>query len=224
MNPADIQDDPYNVIITGVGGQGNVLCSRMLGSMLTGKGYHVTIGETFGASQRGGSVMSHIRISKRSAWSPQIPKGTAHLIFALEPSEAFRVLGAYGNPGTLLIWNTRPVYPISVIAGERRYPGREEMQKGLDELTARNWPLNATEKATELGNAIFSNIIMIGALSVLHLLPFSREDFVDELAATLPSIKVDINMKAFDAGADLLSSANGDRPLLDPTPDSFGKP
>ena len=212
MNPVDIQEDPFNVIITGVGGQGNLLCSRMLGSMLTGKGYHVTIGETFGASQRGGSVMSHMRISKRSAWSPQIPNGRAHLVLALEPSEAFRVLGAYGNPGTLLLWNTRPVYPISVITGEKRYPGQAEIQKGLDELTARNWPLNATEKATELGNAIFANIIMIGALSVLGLLPFSREDFLGELAATLPPNKVDINIKAFDAGALLLSSAKGGAP------------
>ena len=139
-------------------GQGNVLSSRMLGSMLTRKGYQVTIGETFGASQRGGSVMSHIRISQRSIWSPQMPGGRAHLIIALEPSEAFRVLGVYGNPETRLIWNTRPVYPVSVICGETTYPGYAEMQKGLNELTAQNWSLNATTKAMELGNAIFANI------------------------------------------------------------------
>jgi len=98
MSTMALKHDPYNLIITGVGGQGNVLSSRMLGTMLTAKGFYVTIGETFGASQRGGSVMSHIRVSQRSAWSPQIPSGRAHLVMALEPSEAFRVLGVYGNP------------------------------------------------------------------------------------------------------------------------------
>ena len=164
MSTIALKHDPYNLIITGVGGQGNVLSSRMLGTTLTRSGYQVTIGETFGASQRGGSVMSHIRISQRSAWSPQIPGGRAHLVMALEPSEAFRVLGVYGNLETQLIWNTRPVYPVSVICGEKKYPAHEEIQAGLNEMTARNWSLNATAKAMELGNAIFANIIMLGAL------------------------------------------------------------
>lgn len=77
MNTITLQHDPYNLIITGVGGQGNVLASRMVGDMLSRKGFDITIGETFGASQRGGSVMSHIRISKKGSLSPQIPKGKA---------------------------------------------------------------------------------------------------------------------------------------------------
>ena len=72
--------DPYNIIITGVGGQGNVMSSRILGNMLVDRGYHVTIGETFGASQRGGSVMSHMRVSKKSIWSPQIPEYRADTV------------------------------------------------------------------------------------------------------------------------------------------------
>ena len=67
--------DPYNIVITGVGGQGNVMASRVLSNMLVRKGFKVTIGETFGMSQRGGSVMSHIRVSPTTVWSPQIPKG-----------------------------------------------------------------------------------------------------------------------------------------------------
>ena len=82
MEKSELSYDPYNVIITGVGGQGNVLASRVLGNMLSEKGLQVTIGETFGASQRGGSEMSHLRISAVSSWSPQIPKGKAHLVVA----------------------------------------------------------------------------------------------------------------------------------------------
>ena len=78
MNNVSLPYDPYNVIITGVGGQGNVMASRVVGIMLSRQGLQVTIGETFGASQRGGSVMSHLRISTGSSWSPQIPKGRCH--------------------------------------------------------------------------------------------------------------------------------------------------
>ena len=98
MEKTTLLCDPYNVIITGVGGQGNVMASRVLGNMLSVKGLQITIGETFGASQRGGSVMSHLRISAGSTWSPQIPEGCAHMVVALEPIEALRVLMVYGNP------------------------------------------------------------------------------------------------------------------------------
>ena len=204
MSAVQLRQDPYNLIITGVGGQGNVLSSRMLGGMLTHNGYFITIGETFGASQRGGSVMSHVRISQRAAWSPQIPGGKAHLVIALEPAEALRVLGAYGTPATLLIWNTRPIYPVSVISGEQQYPPGAEIRQALAGLCARNWPLNATQKAMDLGSAIFANIIMLGALSELGLLPFSRRDFSETLSATLPPDKVSINLDAFDSAAALL--------------------
>ena len=83
MNDKTLAVDPYNVIITGVGGQGNVMASRIVGNILSRTGLTVTIGETFGASQRGGSVMSHLRISATSYWSPQIPKGKCHLVVSL---------------------------------------------------------------------------------------------------------------------------------------------
>ena len=85
MTAKQLSKDPYNVIITGVGGQGNVMASRVLSNMLVQKGYYITIGETFGASQRGGSVMSHIRVSSKSTWSPQVPKGRADVVVTLEP-------------------------------------------------------------------------------------------------------------------------------------------
>ena len=98
MTKTLLKQDPYNLIITGVGGQGNVISSRIIGNMLAAKGFFVTIGETFGASQRGGSVMSHVRISTRSTLSPQIPQGKAHMVVSLEPVETLSVLNGYGNP------------------------------------------------------------------------------------------------------------------------------
>ena len=199
--------DPYNLIITGVGGQGNVLASRLLGRMLTFQDYHVTIGETFGASQRGGSVMSHLRISTRSAWSPQIPRGRAHMVIALEPSEAFRVLAVYGNPEVQVIWNTRPVHPVSVITGQATYPSQKEISQGLNELSARNWPLAATDQAQAMGNPILGNIIMVGAMSALPVLPLNPEIFEEVIAEMMPITKVPINLEAFSWGRTALAQA-----------------
>jgi indolepyruvate ferredoxin oxidoreductase beta subunit len=204
MAGTQLPNDPYNIIITGVGGQGNVMASRVLANMLVKKGYHVTIGETFGASQRGGSVMSHLRVSKKDTWSPQIPKGKAHVIVALEPTEAIRVLANYGNPDVKVVSNTRPIHAAGVIAGDINYPALEETKKTAREMSSGAWFINATDEALKLGNPILGNIIMLGALSGLDDLPLDKEDFREVIAESLPQNKVDINMEAFDLGRELL--------------------
>ena len=205
MTAPQLPKDPYNVIITGVGGQGNVLASRLMGRMLVAQDYYVTIGETFGASQRGGSVMSHLRISTRSAWSPQIPHGDAHILLAIEPSEAFRVLAVYGNPEVEIIWNTRPIHPMSVITGQAAYPTREEIAAGMAELSARNWSLDATAQAQIMGNPILGNVIMVGALSAITDLPIGPEIFEKAISQMMPPARVPINLEAFAWGRAALS-------------------
>jgi len=104
---------------------------------------------------------------------------------------------------------------VSVICGETTYPGQDELQDGLDAMTARNWSLNATAKAMQLGNAVFANIILLGALASLKLLPVNRKDFADVLATTLPPNKVDINLSAFDSAEELMLASNsGGRPTV----------
>jgi len=199
-----LKTDPYNLIITGVGGQGNVLASRVLGNMLSRKGLQVTIGETFGASQRGGSVMSHLRISAGGDWSPQIPKGRAHLIAALEPIETLRVLMDYGNPSVKALCNTRPIHPVGVISGNQAYPDMADLQSWIEELTGAAWFVNATETAMKLGGPIFGNILMIGALAGLGELPLDREDFEAVISETVPEDKVAVNLTAFDQGTEMV--------------------
>jgi len=195
-----LRKDPWNIIITGVGGQGNVLASQILGQMLVQQGYIITIGETYGASQRGGSVMSHIRVSRRGQFSPLIPEGKCDLVVGLEPVEALRVLANYGNPAVMMLINTRPIYPIDVIAGSAAYPELSFVLKKIQRLSRRVWTLNATEIGLELGDPIFSNIVMIGALSALDLLPLNREGFQNIIQEMLPSHKLPLNMNAFDRG------------------------
>jgi indolepyruvate ferredoxin oxidoreductase beta subunit len=198
------QNVTKNVILTGVGGQGNVMASKALAGMLVDAGYVVTIGETFGMSQRGGSVMSHLRISPDEVRSPQIPRGAADIIVGLEPLEALRVLSVYGNPQVRVLSNSRPVYPIGVITGELSYPLPDAILCEFERLSEFAWMIDATEAALELGNPILSNIVMIGALAKTGLLPIDRRMFEKEIKKTLMHDKCALNLKAFDAGATMV--------------------
>jgi indolepyruvate ferredoxin oxidoreductase beta subunit len=192
--------DPLNVIVTGVGGQGNVLISQLMGSALVRAGYHVTIGETYGASQRGGAVMSHLRISRQAHYGPLIPYGQADVILGLEPVETLRVLGQYGNPGVMVVTNSRPVYPLAVAVGIAHYPSVEEIVKALEELSRRAWMINATDIALDLGASILANIVMAGALVGADVLPLAAQEFELQLEESLPADKLDLNLKAFRRG------------------------
>ena len=204
MSNPTLATNPYNLIITGVGGQGNVLASKIVGNMLVEKGFQVTIGETFGSSQRGGSVMSHLRVSTAAMLSPQIPKGKAHLIMSLEPTEAIRVLNDYGNPDVKLITNTRPVHSVGVIGGEDSYPSMDELKQWAAKLTAAAWFIDATDEAIKLGNPILGNVLLVGALSAVGDIPLDRETFGGVIARSMSEDKVGLNLQAFDMGLALV--------------------
>jgi indolepyruvate ferredoxin oxidoreductase beta subunit len=194
--------DPFNVIIGGVGGQGNVLASQILGQILVNQGYVVTIGETYGASQRGGAVMSHLRVSAKDQFSPLIPEGKCDLLVALEPVEALRILEPYGCPGVKTLVNTRPIFPMDVIAGNAIYPDLSKVIATISELSSKVWVINATEIALDMGDPIFSNVAMLGALCATNLLPMDRKRFEAAIGELLPSRRLAENLKAFDRGAE----------------------
>jgi len=194
------EQDPLNVIVTGVGGQGNVLISQLIGKALVKRGHHVTIGETYCASQRGGAVMSHLRISRQEQYGPLIPEGQADVILGLEPVETMRVLAQYGNPGVVVIANSRPVYTLAVTSGAAEYPGTEKIEKTLEELSSMAWLINATEIALEMGASILTNTIMAGALVGSHALPLEPEDLEAELRDSLPSDRLELNLQAARRG------------------------
>jgi indolepyruvate ferredoxin oxidoreductase beta subunit len=197
-----------NLIITGVGGQGNVLSSQLIGQALVQKGFFVTIGETYGASQRGGSVMSHIRTSSQKQLSPLIPKGKADIVLGLEPVEALRVLTLYGNPRTVVIANTRPIYPVDVTGGNEAYPDEEVIKNSLDDLSRKVYWIAATDIALGMGSAILGNMIMIGALLNLGLIPLRPEEFRRTLERNFHDQRLAINLQALQEGERII------RPLL----------
>jgi len=189
-----------NLIITGVGGQGNVLSSQMIGQALVAKGYWVTIGETYGASQRGGSVMSHLRISRRRQLGPLIPKGKADVVVGLEPVETLRVLAAYGYPETVVLANTRPIYPVDVTSGLEKYPEEEEIQQSMAKLACKVYFIPATDKALTMGASILGNMIMVGALLATDLLPLTLEEFRQTLGKTFSAERLAKNLEALEEG------------------------
>lgn len=195
-----MEKDPFNVVVTGVGGQGNVLASQLMGAMLVDKGYKVTIGETYGASQRGGSVMSHVRISGKRAYGPLMPPRSADLVIALEPTEAIRVLGQYGNPGTVSVVNTRPVYPVDVIAGDVSYPCVDLLKERITALSRKAYFVSATEMALELGNPILANIILMGAVAEAGVMAITEADLAKAITERISEKKLDINLTAFRLG------------------------
>lgn len=198
------EKESKNLIITGVGGQGNVLSSQVLGQALVGKGYFVTIGETYGASQRGGSVMSHIRLSSLKQLSPLIPQGKADVVLGLEPVEALRVLTGYGYRDTVVITNTRPIYPVDVTSGDERYPEMEELETALRNLSRKLHLIPATERALEMGSPILGNMIMIGALLELNLLPLTAAEFSQTLKQNFQGKRLESNLQALETGAILM--------------------
>jgi indolepyruvate ferredoxin oxidoreductase beta subunit len=200
MDSIVLPHDPYNLIITGVGGQGNVMTSRTIGAMLSAQGLFVTIGETFGASQRGGSVMSHLRVSTISSWSPQIPLGRAHMVVSMEPSETIRVLKDFGNRGVKVITNTRPFLPVGVISGQLNYPSDEEIRAWIGEMTDAAWFLNATEEGVKIGAPVLGNIVMAGALAGSKDLPLPRDLFEGVTRERFSGETLAQNLTAFDVG------------------------
>jgi indolepyruvate ferredoxin oxidoreductase beta subunit len=203
MTIKQLSEDPLNLIITGVGGQGNVMISLVIGNALVREGYFVTIGETYGVSQRGGPVMSHLRISKETQYSPLIPDGCADIIIGMEPVETLRMLCRYGNPNVITIINPRPIYPIDVTGGQAEYPNIDKLIETVKELSAETWVIKATEEAEKMGSPVFANAILVGAVIGCGVLPLDKES-VEPVLHEIFLKEIEANLAAFNKGVELV--------------------
>ena len=195
--------DPLDIVITGVGGQGNVLASQVLGRALLKAGYTVTVGETYGMSQRGGAVMSQVRVTNGPPLGPLMPDNRATAIVSLEPLEALRVLAQYGHPGVVVLTNDRPLKPLNVLIGQDRYPGLEELKASLQSLCGKLYWLPATEAGSQLGAHILANVVMLGALLATGLVPLEMADLEAVLSDMFPESKMAKNRLALAKGWEL---------------------
>jgi len=192
--------DPLNIVIAGVGGQGNILASQLLGAACVRDGLYVNIGETYGASQRGGCVTSQVRISARREYGPLIPSNQAHVVIGFEPVETLRVLPQLANPRTTVISNDRPLYPLSVLSGQANYPAVGEVFEEMRTLVGQAHRIAATELAAKAGNAKATNIVMLGALVGAGLAPVSAETALDVFREKFAGQNLETNRRAFRLG------------------------
>ena len=195
-----VKKDPVNMVITGVGGQGNILMSRLIGQTLVDDGYFVTIGETYGSSQRGGSVASYVRISKETSYSPLIPVGRADIILGLEPLESLRMLTLFGSENSFVVSNIRPYHTMAVVVGEAEYPTLETIKGGIAKLSQKAWYIDASKIALDMGMPLLTNIIMTGALVGVGLLPIDKDRFKDRFRMNFKKEQLALNVKAFEMG------------------------
>ncbi|MBW2622035.1 MAG: 2-oxoacid:acceptor oxidoreductase family protein [Deltaproteobacteria bacterium] len=200
----ELMKDPLNLIVIGVGGQGNVVTSSIICEALLRDGYIITFGQTYPAQQRGGSVINFIRVSREYQASPIIPHGRADIIVGMEPVEALRMLREYGNPDVHTMVNPRPIHSVDIALTKTGYPSLDELMETIGGLSAKTWVIKATENALEMGNSILANVILVGALIGSGLLPLERDQIEPVLKERFPAA-LETNMKAFDRGVELAS-------------------
>lgn len=190
-----------NVIIAGVGGQGNVLACQMIGMAAVEEGWQVAAADTFGVSQRGGAVMSHLRLSHEGLCGPLIAPGRAHIVLGLEPLETVRVLKIYGNPQTRVLMNTRPNYPLAVLCQEATYPPVEKLQAAVRQRAAELREVEADKLAQQAGSLVAQNTVMTGALAGSGWLPFALQTYERVIKSLFSGRVHQVNLRAFHLGA-----------------------
>jgi indolepyruvate ferredoxin oxidoreductase beta subunit len=189
----------FNLVICGVGGQGSILSSHIVGEAAIRDGYHVRVAETYGAAMRGGAVMGQIRIG-REVQEPLIPTDKADALVALEPLEALRRGVRYLNPSGLALFNTRQLAPIDVNLGRARYPTLDQIAQKLRVLTKEVISIDGTSLAEKAGGARTLNVVMIGALTGTGVFPVSQKSLETAIVERVPPGTQDMNLEAFKLG------------------------
>lgn len=185
-----------DLLITGIGGQGNILASDIISEVAIDAGYDVKKTDTLGMAQRGGSVISNVRIA-REVYSPLIREGEVDILLAFEKLEAAR-WGHYLRPGGIAIVNNQALPPLSVSIGSEQYPSDEKITDILKQRTDRIYFVAGTRRARELGNIRTLNIFMLGCVSLF--LPFLVRVWKDSISQRVPAKSRQINITAFDQG------------------------
>lgn len=193
-----------NFLVVGVGGQGTVLSGDILAEVGMSAGYDSKKSDILGLAIRGGSVVSHVRWGKRVN-APMSMKGTIDYLLAFEPLEAIRMV-EYLSPNSIAIVNEYPVPPMDVMTGKGKYPSIQEIRQGLTSSVKKVYHINATQKAEEVGNVRVVNVLLLGALS--SICGPSPSIWNEVIKKYVPKRFLEINLRAFQAGRELISKPN----------------
>ena len=195
--PAKLKE--LNIIIAGVGGQGVVLMSEILGNAAVNDGLKVRGSEVLGMAQRGGSVFSNIRFGE-DVYAPMTTDGKCDLLVALEPSEALRNI-QYLNRSSIVIMNLRKVIPATVSMGKSTYPEIDQIKTKLESVSSRVVAMDAVELAEKAGNRQAVNVVMLGAMFGCGKMPINLETVKAAILERVPAKAADANLKAFELGS-----------------------
>ena len=182
-----------NIMIVGVGGQGTLLTSRIIGKTALAAGYDVKLSEVHGMAQRGGSVVTFVRFDKK-VYEPVCEEGTVDVLISFERLEALRYAHFLKKDGVMIV-NDAKIEPMTVVVGAAKYP--ENIIEGL-EKSHNLHTIDAGKVAKELGNAKVLNTVVLG-LAAKHI-GFDKDMWIDVLQKTVPQKTIDINTKAFEKG------------------------
>ena len=183
-----------NVMIVGVGGQGTLLASKLLGRLLLKKGYDVKVSEVHGMSQRGGSVVTYVRYGEK-VYSPVVDKGEADFIISFEMLEAARWV-EYLKKGGTIVTNTQEINPMPVIIGAAEYP--QNLAEKITEKGIIIEAFDALSLAEEAGTSKAVNLVLLGRIS--KYFDFTDEEWMDAIEKSVPAKFLELNKKAFSLG------------------------
>ena len=188
----------YSVQIVGVGGQGVLLASMVLGNAAMKAGHSVMMSEVHGMAQRGGSVRSTLRFGDE-VYSPLEETGGADLIMSFEPVETVRAM-SLGSRDSAVIMNLDPVLPSMVAAGFEEYPEISALERSVRSVNQNVVTIEATKLALDAGKAVAANAVMIGAVAAMKGFPLDKAVLLDTLKEQVPEKFRDLNVKAFEMG------------------------
>lgn len=189
-----MKNNVKTILIVGVGGQGTLLASRLLGKVLLGEGYDVKISEVHGMSQRGGSVITYVRYGEKVD-SPISDKGMADIIISFEQLEAARWLPWLKKGGTVIV-NTQKMDPMPVVTGKAEYPS--DILKRLAEMDVKVVDFDALSAATEAGSSKATNVALLGVTA--RFMGIDADSFRKVIAENVKPAFKEINLKAFEIG------------------------
>lgn len=185
--------DTKSIMIVGVGGQGTLLTSRILGGITTAAGYDVKLSEVHGMAQRGGSVVTFVRYGNKVA-EPIVEEGQADVLIAFEKLEALRYAHFLKKDGVIIV-NDQRIDPMTVVTGTAEYPeGIIETLKGKHKVVV----VDAMDEALRIGNAKVFNTIILGVAA--KNMDFSKEEWIQVIESTVPPRTIEVNKKAFEVG------------------------
>jgi indolepyruvate ferredoxin oxidoreductase beta subunit len=188
----------FNIVLAGVGGQGILLAAEILGTAAIKEGLNVQVSEIHGMAQRGGAVVSNVRIGEE-VLSPTVMEGQADVLLGFEPIETVRNL-RFASEKTVVIMNEEKVTPIALTAQRIKYPSMKEITEKIRYFTKRIIALDAAGLAKEAGNILTENVVLIGALIATGKIPIKKGSVTEALRELVPAKHVDVNFKAFRLG------------------------